>query len=61
MDGISATSSASLMQAVLAQAETQNRVDMAMLQKSQEIAVQQGSAAVALIEAAGEAMIDVRA
>ena len=49
------------MQAVLAQAETQNRVDMAMLQKSQEIAVQQGSAAVALIEAAGEAMIDVRA
>lgn len=64
MNGITASSSAALTQAALAQTETQNKLDMAVLKKSQEIATQQGMAAVELIKAASDAsesIIDVRA
>lgn len=61
MDGISAASASSLQQAALAQAQIQNQMDIAVLQKSQEVAQQQASAAVQLIEAAADAIVDVKA
>ncbi|HEY9841697.1 MAG TPA: hypothetical protein V6D23_14635 [Candidatus Obscuribacterales bacterium] len=58
MESISAASSSnSLLQAVLAQADAQTRIDTAVLATAQEVQIQQGSAIVQLIESA---LIDVR-
>jgi len=61
MDGISLNSQAlPALQAAAAQAETQNKFQMAALEKVHEVQEQQGEAAIQLIEAAGQSLVDVR-
>lgn len=61
MDGISLNSqSLSALQAAAAQADTQNKFQMAALKKVNEVQKQQGEAAIQLIEAAGQSLVDVR-
>jgi len=49
-----------VMQAALANVQTQDRYSMAVLAAAQDAAQQQGAAAVQLIEAATENLVDVR-
>ncbi|PKL75134.1 MAG: hypothetical protein CVV27_16935 [Candidatus Melainabacteria bacterium HGW-Melainabacteria-1] len=61
MEGVSAAlAGQNLMMSVLAQTQSQDQLSTAVLQRAQEVQQQQGSAVVALIEAAGSALVDVR-
>lgn len=56
MDSVSA---ASLDQAAMSQIDARTQVDVALLDKAQELEIQQASAAVELIEAASS-VVDIR-
>lgn len=58
---VSSTSSLALLQAALANQKTQDALTTAVAVEAQNIQKQQGAAAVQLIEAAGQSLIDVRA
>lgn len=61
MDSISMDSVLnSALAAAAARGQTQDRYAMAVVEAAQDVQQQQASAAVALIEAAGESLIDVR-
>ena len=60
MPSISASSSASLLDAVIAKQDAQNQKQIKILETVQDVAKAQGEAAVELIESAGS-VIDVRA
>ncbi|MBF2053149.1 MAG: hypothetical protein IGS03_06750 [Candidatus Sericytochromatia bacterium] len=49
-----------VMSAAVARGQTQERYALAVVEAAQDVQQQQAAAAVALIEAAGESLIDVR-
>lgn len=63
MDSLSVNNSPAMgaVQASLAAAQTQSQTQIAVLKKAQEIQQQQGEAALSLIEAATENLVDLRA